>query len=223
LGVPALIFDCDGVLAETERDGHLAAFNQAFAEAGLALCWTEREYRELLRIGGGKERLEADPRVPKELVGELHTRKTAIFASLVDSDVFAPRPGVVPLCDEALAAGWSVAVASSSALESVRAVVERVLAKRPVCVVAGDAAAAKKPDPSVYKLALRRMGCLPSDAVAVEDSRVGLVAAVQAGVACIVTPSWFTRGDDFEEATRIVDDLGAVGLADLAACLNETR
>jgi len=55
--VPALIFDCDGVLADTERDGHRPAFNETFAEAGLPVRWSEEEYGVKLRIGGGKERM----------------------------------------------------------------------------------------------------------------------------------------------------------------------
>ena len=47
----ALIFDCDGVLADTERYGHLPAFNQTFAEFGLPVRWSEEEYGEKLRIG----------------------------------------------------------------------------------------------------------------------------------------------------------------------------
>ena len=55
--MPALIFDCDGVLADTERDGHRPAFNQAFAEAGLDVVWDDEEYGRRLQIGGGKERI----------------------------------------------------------------------------------------------------------------------------------------------------------------------
>jgi beta-phosphoglucomutase-like phosphatase (HAD superfamily) len=54
---PALIFDCDGVLADTERYGHLPAFNQTFREFGLPVQWTEDEYADKLRVGGGKERM----------------------------------------------------------------------------------------------------------------------------------------------------------------------
>ena len=53
----ALIFDCDGVLADTERYGHLVAFNQMFEEFGLPVRWSPAEYKEKLRIGGGKERM----------------------------------------------------------------------------------------------------------------------------------------------------------------------
>ena len=53
----ALIFDCDGVLADTERHGHLVAFNALFSEEGFDLQWSTEEYAELLKIGGGKERM----------------------------------------------------------------------------------------------------------------------------------------------------------------------
>jgi hypothetical protein len=53
----ALLFDCDGVLADTERDGHRVTFNAAFEAKGLAHRWSVEEYGELLKIGGGKERM----------------------------------------------------------------------------------------------------------------------------------------------------------------------
>ena len=53
--MPALIFDCDGVLADTEQYGHLPAFNQTFAEFGVPVQWSVEEYAEKVKIGGGKE------------------------------------------------------------------------------------------------------------------------------------------------------------------------
>ena len=53
----ALIFDVDGTLADTERDGHRVAFNTAFAEQGLDWHWDETLYGELLRVTGGVERM----------------------------------------------------------------------------------------------------------------------------------------------------------------------
>jgi beta-phosphoglucomutase-like phosphatase (HAD superfamily) len=53
----ALLFDCDGVLADTERDGHRVTFNAAFRQKGLSCEWSVEEYGELLKIGGGKERM----------------------------------------------------------------------------------------------------------------------------------------------------------------------
>ena len=126
--MPALIFDCDGVLADTERDGHLPAFNAAFAEAGLPVVWSESDYAEKLKIGGGKERiasvftpeLDATIGVSTEVeradwIKQLHLRKTALFTERVAEGLLPGRPGIRRIIADALVAGWTVAVASTSA------------------------------------------------------------------------------------------------------------
>src|SRR5687768_11382441 len=55
--VRAVLFDVDGTLADTERDGHRLAFNAAFKESGLDWDWSVELYGELLAITGGKERI----------------------------------------------------------------------------------------------------------------------------------------------------------------------
>ena len=55
----AILFDCDGVLADTERDGHRLAFNIAFKDNGIDESWDEARYGKLLEVGGGKERMTA--------------------------------------------------------------------------------------------------------------------------------------------------------------------
>jgi len=193
--VPALIFDCDGVLADTERDGHRPAFNQAFAEAGLDVVWDEAEYARRLQIGGGKERIaslfdDADQRADEILA--LHKRKTTLYKEMVRAGKLPPRPGIARIVDEALAAGWTLAVASTSAEESVRAVLEHAVGEPNAAhfaVFAGDIVPAKKPDPAIYRLALQELGLEPADAIVIEDSRNGLLAAVGAGLRCVVTVS----------------------------------
>ena len=137
----ALIFDCDGVLADTERYGHLPAFNQMFEEFGLPVRWSEEEYGEKLAIGGGKERmmslltdefvrdagLPADPEGQKAAVADWHRRKTEIYTEMVAAGRLPGRPGVARIVAEALDAGWDLAVASTSAEASVRAVLEHVV------------------------------------------------------------------------------------------------
>jgi HAD superfamily hydrolase (TIGR01509 family) len=223
--VPALIFDCDGVLADTERDGHRPAFNQAFAEAGLDVVWDEAEYARRLQIGGGKERIASvidDP----EQVRALHKRKTAIYKEIVRAGKLPARPGIARIVDEALAAGWTLAVASTSAEESVRAVLEHAVGEANAArfaVFAGDIVPAKKPDPAIYLLALRELGLEPADAIVIEDSRNGLLAAVGAGLRCVVTLSSYTADEDMSEAVLVVPSLGdppgdVVTLQDLDAC-----
>ena len=172
---PALIFDCDGVLADTERYGHLPAFNQTFEEFGLPVRWSVADYKEKLRIGGGKERLAslltpefvaaaglpADAEGRQGAVADWHRRKSAIYAELVASGAVPPRPGIDRVVAEALAAGWLVAVASTSAEPSVRATLERAVGAehaRQVAVFAGDVVPRKKPAPDIYLLALDSLG-----------------------------------------------------------------
>jgi HAD superfamily hydrolase (TIGR01509 family) len=223
--VPALIFDCDGVLADTERDGHRPAFNQAFAEAGLDIVWDEEEYGRRLQIGGGKERI-ASVIDDADQVRALHKRKTALYKEMVYAGRLPARPGIARIVDEAIAAGWTLAVASTSAEESVRAVLEHAVGEDTAAhfsVFAGDIVPAKKPDPAIYLLALRELGLTAEDAIVIEDSRNGLLAAVGAGLRCVVTRSSYTAHEDMSEAVLVVSSLGdppgdVVTLQDLDAC-----
>jgi HAD superfamily hydrolase (TIGR01509 family) len=226
--VPALIFDCDGVLADTERDGHRPAFNATFAEVGLPVNWSEEEYGEKLRIGGGKERmaslltdefvrangLPADPEGQRELLADWHRRKTARYKDVVRSGLLPGRPGIARIVGEAIDAGWQVAVASTSAEESVRAVLEHAVGPAHAArfaVFAGDIVPAKKPDPAIYLLAVERLGVGAADVIVVEDSRNGLLAAVGAGLRCVVTVSSYTAEEDMSEAVMVVTSLGDPG------------
>jgi len=253
--VPALIFDCDGVLADTERDGHRPAFNQTFAEFSVPVSWSEEEYGEKLKIGGGKERMAslfADPAFAAavgggdrtELLATWHRAKTKAFQELVAEGHIPPRPGVARIIEGALAQGWTVAVASTSAEDSVRAVLERavgVSTAKNIPLFAGDVVPAKKPDPAIYRLTMERLGLSPVDTLVVEDSRNGLLAATGAGLRCLVTVNGYTRDEDFTEAVLVVSELGDPGrppvevlanrgaarpgdyltLDDLRACLTE--
>jgi HAD superfamily hydrolase (TIGR01509 family) len=224
--VSALLLDCDGVLADTERHGHLPAFNAAFEEHGVPARWDEDEYGRRLAVGGGKERMatlfedpafataagvpdDADGRA--ELLARWHRSKTATFTRLVAEGAVPPRPGVARVVRAAVDDGWTVAVCSTSAEESVLAVLRRAvgqeLAAR-IPVFAGDVVPAKKPDPAVYLLAVQELGLDTGDTVVVEDSRNGLLAATRAGLACLVTVNGYTRDEDFAEAALVVSELG---------------
>jgi len=238
--VKALIFDCDGVLADTERDGHLPAFNRTFQEAGLPVRWTEGEYAEKLRIGGGKERmatlltpefvaangLPADPDGQRELLAGWHRRKTAVYTGLVAAGELPARPGVTRVIGEALDDGWTLAVASTSAEPSVRAVLEHVAPDRAgdfALVLAGDVVPHKKPAPDIYQLALERLGAAPGETLVIEDSRNGLLAATGAGLRCVVTVSGYTAGEDFSEAVLVVSSLGDPGGEPTRVLANRSR
>ena len=237
----ALIFDCDGVLADTERYGHLVAFNQMWREHGVDWQWSLEQYAEKVKIGGGKERMfslgqDEDFRiaysVPEseeawwQIVSDWHQRKSEIYKELVASGSMPGRPGVKRLAAAAEAEGWLLAVCSTSAIASVEAVLSQVmgaeLAGRFAGVFAGDMVKAKKPAPDIYNLAVERLNLDPVNCLVVEDSRNGLLAATAAGMTGIVTYSDLTENEDFREAAIVLSDLGEPGGESMVIAQNRT-
>lgn len=211
----ALIFDVDGTLAETE-EAHRRAFNETFAEAGLDWHWSRDTYADLLRTTGGKERMrtwrETTGSGPDDTaIAELHAAKTARYGRIVASGELALRPGVADLIDAARARGQRVAVATTTNRPNVDTLCQACWGQPAEqvfdVVAAGDEVAAKKPAPDVYLLALQRLGLGPADAVALEDSRNGVLSAQAAGLPVIVTPSAYTATDDFAGAHAVIADL----------------
>lgn len=231
----ALIFDCDGVLVDTERDGHRVAFNEAFARAGLDISWDVALYGELLKIAGGKERMRhffettGWPAVASDdkdaFLAEMHKSKTAIFSDLIASGALPLRSGVLRLVDEAIAADVRLGVCTTSAPKSIDAVLDLMGPERKArfeFVLAGDIVSRKKPDPEIYDLAKSRLGLPTHECIVVEDSRNGLLAAIGAGFPCFITTSTYTVDEDFSEAVGVAPELGdppsrTVTLAELSA------
>jgi HAD superfamily hydrolase (TIGR01509 family) len=221
-----LIFDCDGVLADTELHGHLVAFNQMWRKLGVPWQWSPEQYAEKLKIGGGKERMASlflekkfqevfsvpkSEEERKALIANWHKEKTAIYQEIIASGAIPPRSGIKRIVEAVLGAGWKVAVASTSAKPSVEAVLIHAVGESNAehfTVLAGDVVAAKKPAPDIYLLASKKLGIPPESCVAIEDSRNGLLSANSAGIRVLVTTSWFTTGEDFSEARLVVSALG---------------
>ncbi len=216
----ALIFDCDGVIVDTERDGHRVAFNRAFQEKGLDVEWSVELYGELLKVAGGKERMKHyfeqngwpnGVQDREAFIKELHKLKTDLFMNIIGSGELPLRPGVQRLVDEAIADQMPLAVCSTSNERAVNLVVETMLGvdrKSKFAIFAGDVVSKKKPDPEIYNLAQEHFGYDPKECMVVEDSRNGLLAAKAAGMRCIVTISSYTGDEDFSEADAVYPELG---------------
>lgn len=221
-----ILFDCDGVLAETERDGHRVAFNRTFEKFNLPFRWAAEEYAEYVRIGGGKNRirsyLEARdwdfPGVPKseeernEYINSLHKDKSSSFVEIVDSGKLPARSGVRRLIEQALDRGLIVAVVSSSAVASVEKVLRHVVGSQmaaKIRVFGGEHVKNSKPHPDLYLYALKELQILPEEVMVVEDTRIGCLAGVRAGCKVLVTPSHYSHDEDFEGASAVVSCLGS--------------
>lgn len=218
----ALIFDVDGTLAETERDGHRVAFNAAFREMGLDWQWDVALYGELLAVTGGKERIRyyvekfntayAKPADFDQLVVSLHQAKTRHYVKLLEGGGIPLRPGVARLIKEARTAGLRLAVATTTSPDNVTALLRHSLAADGEqwfdVIAAGDIVPAKKPAPDIYLWALDKLGLSASECLAFEDSENGLKSSLGAGIPTVVTVSDYTLDQDFSGALAVLSDLG---------------
>jgi HAD superfamily hydrolase (TIGR01509 family) len=226
----ALIFDVDGTLADTES-AHCAAFNYAFAKFGMDWHWDDALYTELLNISGGKERiLHYLKTTPTDLskfsglgvaesVNRLFELKTIAYVHSVNSGAVGLRPGVLKLMHDAQAHGLQLAIATTTSAVNVAALLHRAMGPqwRRTFTAIGDASTApiKKPDPQVYLQVLEALQLEPAQCLALEDSSNGLRSATAAGLATLITPTRYTKHNDFDAAMRVVPDLSHVDLAQL--------
>jgi len=217
----AVLFDQDGVIIDTERNGHRVAFNTAFEKCGYPeVVWDEELYHQLLQVGGGKERIKyyfekfygGDRTVTDidEFAKEIHKAKTEIFVGMITE--LPLRPGIHRFMSELRDAGIKIGICTTSNEKVAETVANVILKDIPFdVVIAGDMVKHKKPDPEIYNMALEIMRIKPENALVVEDSHIGVTAAKRAGCLVLATYNDYTKQEDLSEADFIVSCLGDPG------------
>lgn len=225
MALEALLFDVDGTLADTEKDGHLAAFNTAFTDAGLDWHWEPALYGKLLAVTGGKERMKyyidqfrPDYQKPsdfEDLIIELHANKTRHYINLLDQGQIPLRPGVLRLLNEARTAGLRLAIATTTTPVNVSALLRNAISPDAESwfevIGAGDAVKAKKPASDIYDYVLQEMAISPVNCLAFEDSENGIRSSVGASLQTIITLNDYTIEHNFDEAIIVLDQMGEPG------------
>lgn len=218
--IKAIFFDQDGVIIDTERDGHRVAFNETFKEMGFDVYWDEEYYHELLQVGGGKERMkhhlhtrgfgkDIKPEEEDALIQQMHQRKTTRFVELIDSGKLPLRPGVHRFMKEGMQAGLILGICTTSNERAAQAIAYTILKDIHFdFVLAGDIVKKKKPDPEIYTLALSKTGLKADECLVIEDSSNGVIAAKAAGMHVVATTNPYTEKEDLSKADLIVTSLG---------------
>ena len=211
----AVIFGSIGSFSETSRI-QLESFNEALSQNGLKQQWDEKEYIEFLKIQGGLNRLKkVFPESSPQVLEKIHSDKTRLFQQkLVEGESFL-RIGFEAFCEMLLQNNILIGLASTTFLDSIDAILKSLntISKENFAFIGHQGLTQRqKPDPEIYEIALREMGVKKEEVLAFEDTRLSLMSPIHAGIKTIAIPGELSSGQDFSEATLVIQQYSDLDL-----------
>ena len=217
----AVIFGSIGSFSETSRI-QLESFNEALLQNGLKQQWEEKEYIEFLKIQGGLNRLKIIfPENSPQILEKIHSEKTRLFQQkLIEGESFL-RIGFEAFCEMLLQNNILIGLASTTFRDSIDAIMKNLdtISRENFTFIGHQGLTQRqKPDPEIYEMALREMGVKKDEVLAFEDTRLSLMSPIHAGIKTIAIPGELSSGQDFSEATLVIQqysDLDLEGLNEI--------
>ena len=211
----AVIFGSIGSFSETSRI-QLESFNEALSQNGLKQQWDEKEYIEFLKIQGGLNRLKkVFPESSPQVLEKIHSDKTRLFQQkLAEGESFL-RKGFEAFCEMLLQNNILIGLASTTFLESIDAILKSLntISRENFAFIGHQGLTQRqKPDPEIYEIALREMGVKKDEVLAFEDTRLSLMSPIHAGIKTIAIPGELSSGQDFSEATLVIQQYSDLDL-----------
>ena len=211
----AVIFGSIGSFSETSRI-QLESFNEALSQNGLKQQWDEKEYIEFLKIQGGLNRLkQVFPESSPQVLEKIHSDKTRLFQQkLVEGESFL-RTGFEAFCEMLLQNNILIGLASTTFLDSIDAILKSLntISRENFAFIGHQGLTQRqKPDPEIYEIALREMGVKKDEVLAFEDTRLSLMSPIHAGIKTIAIPGELSSGQDFSEATLVIQQYSDLDL-----------
>ena len=211
----AVIFGSIGSFSETSRI-QLESFNEALSQNGLKQQWDEKEYIEFLKIQGGLNRLkQVFPESSPQVLEKIHSDKTRLFQQkLAEGESFL-RTGFEAFCEMLLQNNILIGLASTTFLDSIDAILKSLntISRENFSFIGHQGLTQRqKPDPEIYEMALREMGVKKDEVLAFEDTRLSLMSPIHAGIKTIAIPGELSSGQDFSEATLVIQQYSDLDL-----------
>tara|TARA_B100000925_G_scaffold241179_1_gene190428 strand:+ start:686 stop:1354 length:669 start_codon:yes stop_codon:yes gene_type:complete len=202
----AILLGSIGTIADTSHM-QLDAFNQAFRMHDLSWAWSPKEYSKMLKVSGGVTRIQQYANSLGEEVNaaQIHLTKTEIFQSTLSSERVSLRQGISAVLNYALNNSIMLGFVTTTTRGNVTEILQATGVDPKIfnVITTNDVVKKPKPDPDAYITALKKLGLLPNQAIAVEDNLDGYNAAIKAELKCVAFPGSMQHGETFSKITQV--------------------